>query len=62
MRQTDGVILEAIYYDVVCTSSAVVRVLHARRLPASTYEADAVIGGQLTILSLYSIHQNNNNL
>ena len=31
MRQTDGVISEAIYYDVVRTSSA------------STYEADAVI-------------------
>ena len=31
MRQTDGVIPEAIYYDVVCT------------LSTSTYEADAVI-------------------
>ena len=36
MRQIDGVILEAIYYDVVHTS-------YARRPPASTYEADAVI-------------------
>ena len=36
MRQTDGVILEAIYYDVVHTS-------YVCRPPASTYEADAVI-------------------
>ena len=43
MRQTDGVILEAIYYDVIRTSSAIVRVSYACRLPASTYEADTVI-------------------
>jgi len=45
MRQIDGVIFEAIYYDVVCTLSDVVRMLYAHRPPASTYEADAVIPG-----------------
>ena len=43
MRQIDGVIFEAIYYDVVRTSSAIIRVSHAHRLPVSTYEADAII-------------------
>ena len=43
MRQTEGVILEAIYYDVVHTSSTVICVSYACRPPASTYEADAVI-------------------
>ena len=36
MRQIDGVIFEAIYYDVV-------RMSYVRHPPASTYEADAVI-------------------
>ena len=43
MRQTDGVIFEAIYYHVVCTSYAVVRMSYACRPLVSTYEADAVI-------------------
>ena len=43
MRQTDGVISEAIYYDVIQTSSTVVCMSYAHRLPVSTYEADAVI-------------------
>ena len=43
MRQTDGVISEAIYYDVIRMSSAIVRMSYTHRLPASTYEADAVI-------------------
>ena len=38
MRQIDGVIFEAIYYDVICTSSA-----RCTRIVRSTYEADAVI-------------------
>ena len=43
MRQTDGVISETIYYDVIHTLSAVVRMSYARHPPATTYEADAVI-------------------
>ena len=45
MRQTDGVISEAIYYEVVHTLSAIVCMSYARHPPASTYEADAVIRG-----------------
>ena len=43
MRQIDGVIFEAIYYDVVRTSSAIICMSYACHPPASTYEADAVI-------------------
>ena len=44
MRQRDGVISEAIYYDVVHMSSA------------STYEADAVIGTtNLCLLKMYMV-------
>ena len=52
MRQTDGMIFKAIYYDVICTSYAIICMSYAHRPPVSTYEVDAVIHVFVQLVSL----------